>query len=314
MNVYVRGITPESTTNAAAIITVELCDQTDMKGIECHNGLFHNPFYRELKVNCGKVIEITDLKGEKSFDCAQIHWVPSDAEIAGMTLHKGKYFYVHGYDPSKSIDIGILHVGRYITAYSHKAAVVEKSGYVDPDYTGTAYRHHPNGLIKEKVYYKKGKRRAVYKYRDDAFNTLKEVNMFNQSESIPECTYEYNEREALTKETWYTSKGSVHSTVCAKEPEPELPPLPIKRPPRPSGLPRPRSLPLPRPRPEPELPPPIPETPLPDSDSESGQTGSSDDMEPPEKPDGQDGSGGSGGGRVKPRPPQDEDSASEADC
>lgn len=309
MNVYVRGVSPESTTNAAVIVTVELCDQTDMKGIENHNGLFHNPFYRVLKVNCGKVVQITDAKGDKSFDCAQINWSPDGASISAMNVHTGKYFCVHGYNREVGADVGILHVGRYVTAYSNKAAVVERSGYVDPDYTGVAYMHYPNGLIENKTYYKRSKRYAVYHHRNDAFNTLQRVEMISSHNTV-ECVYEYNEREALTKETWYTGGGTIHSEICAKEPESEPEPKPlIKRPPRPNGLP-------PKPKPKPRLLPlpPVPETPLPDSDSESERTGSSDDVEPSKEDVDPDNRGGSGGARVKPRPPQDEDSASEVDC
>lgn len=199
MKVYVLGSHGQSNTNGKVLISVELTPNTDMRGITIYNGKhITNPFYRELKLNAGKITRITDLEEEYDFTAATIQL---DGQSYQVDL--GKYFYLADTD-GKEIDRS-----DYITAYQYKSAVLEISEYIARGYTGVAYTHYPSGKIKIKAYYKKGNIHSRFYYRDDTFNTLEGVRQYHKDKV--ECEYTYDTREALTKQLWYNSKGRVYS-------------------------------------------------------------------------------------------------------
>ena len=69
MKLYTLGSHGQSSTEGKVIITLETVpDITDNKGLEYFKGsMLHAPFYRELRLNIGKVVNIVDLEGEHEF-------------------------------------------------------------------------------------------------------------------------------------------------------------------------------------------------------------------------------------------------------
>jgi hypothetical protein len=219
MNVYVLGKNIKSDTNNYVIVTVELCNLTDLKGINLfHDGVnrsgLYTTFYRQLKINCGKVIRITDLMGKQSFDTAHID---------SHEIHIDKYFFVENYNFENNCLIG----------YQYQIAVIEQAGYVGADYNGVAYKHYSSGLIEMKKYYCNGKLYSCYTYRDDKYNTHSNTKLYNNK--ILESEMVYNEREIFMHQIWYNLKGEIYSTISnpnavkkpdPTEPEPALAPAP----------------------------------------------------------------------------------------
>jgi hypothetical protein len=200
MNVYALGTNFKSATDNKVIITIELCNQTDMSGIDHFHGTsVHSPFYRQLKINCGKVIKITDLLDETSFSLATVTW--NQLDIAELQLNK--YFVVEHHDNDK----------KCIIAYQYKISVIEQAGYVGKKYNGVSYKHYPSGLIAMKKYHKNGQLHSCSCYRDDMYNTLQGVRIYNNGRM--DCDLTYSEREVLLQQTWYDSKGRVYSDAKA---------------------------------------------------------------------------------------------------
>jgi hypothetical protein len=207
MKVYLMGAHGQSNTNGKTIVTIELLpEHTDMSGITLYNGKhLTNPFYRQLKVNAGHVVMITDLEEKNEFKDTVVAW-----NGTFVTLKGGSYFYL---EPSDS----------YLTAYQYKLPVLEETDYVARGYNGVAWSHYTNGNIRSKKYYKAGNLHSCFYYRDDPYNTLEKVKQYNNGRL--DCEFEYDAREALVKQNWYNSKGAVYhkikSGTALAEPEPD---------------------------------------------------------------------------------------------
>lgn len=212
MKVYALGSHGQSDTQGKVIITIELVpNHTDIKGLTLFKGQhMNNPFYRELKINCGKIIKVSDLSEKKDFETVTVKTGTINTNIS-----IGKYF-------------DIREGSSYITAFQYKIAVLEASGYVARNYTGCAYTHYESGLIKTKSYYKDGNLVSVFHNRDDPFNTLQYVRQFKNS--IIECEFSYDERESLIRQTWYNSKGDVFLDTGLPSNTERAPPIPIAKP------------------------------------------------------------------------------------
>ena len=214
----------QSNTEGKVIITIETVpDLTDKDGLEYlkSDSLLHSPFYREIRINIAKIINISDLENEHEYTTATIFHHNNTFNLSVNT-----YFELKDYD--------ILT--NYLTAYQYKIPVVEKSSYVARNYNGVKYQHYPSGLIKEKQYYKDGIIHSKFLYRDDIYNSLEYVQQFNQE--ILVNRFDYDQRESLIKQIWYDSHGNVYtSNELAKKgrpPTPRFPPPSDSPPPVPS--------------------------------------------------------------------------------
>lgn len=202
MKVYTLGSHGQSNTNGKVLITIELLpNHTDMKGImEYPGNHITRPFYRELKLNAGKVTRISDLEEEYDFTGAMIQL---DGQQYNLELNK--YFYLAKTDGEE------VDRSEYIVAYQYKAACLEQSEYVARGYTGVNYIHYPSGAIKIKSYYKSGNVYSRSYYRDDVFNTREGVRNYRSNGQL-DCEFTYDAREALIGQKWYNSKGKPYSS------------------------------------------------------------------------------------------------------
>jgi hypothetical protein len=200
MKVYTLGDNLKSKTCGKVLVTIELLPMTDMKGIKLYHGkLLVNPFYRELKVNCGKITNITDLNESYDFTVAEL---PFNKGVT--TVEDGKYFNINQYN---------FKTEECITAYQYKIAAAEQANYVQRNYSGTYDTHYQSGFIRIRTHYVNGEKHAEHLYRNDAYNTLEGVRMYNQGHV--ECEFVYDGRETLIRQTWYNSKGDVFSEKIA---------------------------------------------------------------------------------------------------
>lgn len=212
MRVYAVGHNDKSTTNSKVIVTIELLEGiTNTAGLTITDKDLHSPFYKELRIDSGRVERITDLEGEYDFTTATVEVSLRPAIIAGITadpqrqvttsveLPVSKFFSVNNADGDQNA----------IIAYQYRTALLEQSYYVARGYTGVHYRHYQNGLVANKKYYDKGQICADFMYRNDKFNTLMGVHMYKSG--ILECRYQYDSREALVGQIWYDSDGNEYT-------------------------------------------------------------------------------------------------------
>jgi len=224
--VYALGHHASSSTGSKVLVTIEpLPEVTDMAGLRIYQhagnagdagsstGPTLNSFYRSLKLNAGKIVRICDLAEEHDFTSAVLMLNNNSQEV---TLDVNKYFNIDGYDPNRC--------GCYLDVYQYKAAAVEDSCYVARNYSGVLYRHYPTGLIRNKIYYRRGSAVSIFYYRDDSYNSLEAVRQYN-GKSL-ECEFVYDERESLVQQVWYDSKEKIFSSwAAASHPRaPQAPP------------------------------------------------------------------------------------------
>lgn len=207
MKVYALGDNFESKTQEKVLVTIELLPTTDMKGLECCETLLTNPFYRELKINSGKVTKITDLTEEYEYTTALLPC----GDMCTM-FECDKYFDIKGYNDTTCI-----------IAYQYKIAAAEGADYVHKDYSGMRDTHYPNGNMRTRCNYVKGVLHSQRFHRNNLYNTMERVCLYNQG--IIECEFTYDDRETLIRQVWYTSKGEVYSEkdLTSRAPRPPAP-------------------------------------------------------------------------------------------
>ncbi len=231
MKLYALGTHGQSDTEGKVIITLEtIPDVTDLSGLEyCDNKILHSPFYRELRLNIGKIVKITDLEGKQEFATVTltINGIKNNLEL------------------NTFIEVEDFNINyNYIPVYQYKTPVLEKSHYVARNYNGVKFVHYESGLIKTKVYYKDGYINAQFNHRNDIYNSLESVKQYNQE--IQTNQFWYDSRESLIRQIWFDSKGEVYtsnqiSNPCSSRKRPAtpkfpsdlLPPLPNLPPPPP---------------------------------------------------------------------------------
>jgi hypothetical protein len=153
---------------------------TDVKIVT--SSIVHSPFYITYKLNCGKVKQITNSTGLEFEEC--IICDPVDSK--SITLHANEYFYT-----KDKIAINIP---------------------VSSNYTGTRYTYFDGGLISCKFNYKDGKLRTSYYYRNDAYNTLEGVRIYDTTATII-AEYLYDNQENLIVQSWYGSDSKIFYTT-----------------------------------------------------------------------------------------------------
>ena len=197
MKLYALGTHGQSDTEGKVIITIEtIQDITDQEGLEyCDNKILHSPFYRELRLNIGKIIKISDLEGKQQF-------VTVTLTINGVknNLELNTIIEIEGYNMNYN----------YIPVYKYQTPVLEKSNYVARNYNGVKFIHYESGLIKTKVYYKDGYINAQFNHRNDIYNSLESVKQYNQE--IQTSQFWYDNRESLIRQVWFDSKGEVYTS------------------------------------------------------------------------------------------------------
>jgi hypothetical protein len=197
----------DSKTNRAVIVTLEtIPDVTDMSHINgnCSSDypIFLSDFHLLYRINCGKIIAITDLNGEDKFTTAELSFANNTVQLV-----VGQYFQIdnHNYK-SNTVDHHALWCHKYM------AAARLSVNYVSSNYTGVYYRFYPNGTIQDRFYYKGGKLEQHSAYRNDTFNTLRVVLIFR--DNYPETEYLYDDRETLIGQNVYDDKGQLqHHSV-----------------------------------------------------------------------------------------------------
>lgn len=247
MKLYTLGSHGQSSTEGKVIITLETVpDITDNKGLEYFKGsMLHAPFYRELRLNIGKVVNIVDLEGEHEFTTVTFN-------LKGIknNLELNTYIEINQYDLEYN----------YIPVYLNKIPLLEKSHYVARNYNGVKYVHYESGLIKTKVYYKDGSINAQFQYRNDLYNSLESVKQYNQESQTSQ--FWYDERESLIKQVWFDSKGDVYtSNELARSSSRKRPATPTETESSRYLPDLPPKLPPPPPPPKKSAPPPIPKDP-----------------------------------------------------
>ena len=201
MKVYLLGSNDISETNKEVLVTIELIDNmTDMLGIK-RPSILVSPFYLTTYINCGKIVSITDLKGTKHIENAEIPY-----NGGYFTFTEGYYFNIKNYAYGENKPC--------VQAYAHKNAALEKSDYVSSTYSGSLYNHYPSGLIAKKLVYVKGKLHSIKFYRNDRFNSLEGCRIYK--DSYVQCDFAYDKRETLISKNWYNSNGTIYDSKVTK--------------------------------------------------------------------------------------------------
>ena len=90
-----------------------------------------------------------------------------------------------------------------IKAHQYKVVALEDSNYVGRNYSGAYLTHYSSGFTKIKSYYVTGNLHSQFLYRNDAYNTLEGVRIYNNG--ILDSEFIYDIRQRLIKQSWYDS-------------------------------------------------------------------------------------------------------------
>jgi hypothetical protein len=173
------------------LLTIETVDGlTETSAFQSTPSYLQSPFYISAPINCGKIINITDVTETKAF------------QYAFVTLN-GKEF---------KVNVGQFFLAEKdgLVCFMHKIAALEDTK-PHAFFTGVRYTHYRNGLLKEKQYCVSGKITHAYCYRDDLFNSLHQSYICNRNHGKPEQVFLFNEQEIPVGQKLLTSTGKVFS-------------------------------------------------------------------------------------------------------
>lgn len=209
MEVYKLGLNTKSSTAGKVLITLEVIDgQTDLssftKDIEKYKHALLNDFYFPYKINCGKVLKITDLEENSTFDNACIN-----TGIHGkINLKTGNFFKISDHDYKRNEERNNYS----FTVYKYKAGVLNEAKYVGKRTTGTRYYYMSNGKIREKVYYKNGVIIRSFDYYNNPYNSMKASFLYTET-GVLQTEYYYDQHENITRQVVRRPDGTVFNSV-----------------------------------------------------------------------------------------------------
>lgn len=198
MEVYLLANNKSSRTNGRVIVTIKLLKQTDMSGFTPKKKL-NVDFYYPYKINCGRVVKITDLNNVGHFLTASIK-IPG-LKIPSITIQSDKYIAIkhHAYDSDKL---------KAFVVYKYKHGVLNETGHVSAKFTGAHYIYYTDGKIREKIDYKDGKVCTRNLFYQNAYNSRKSCMVFNPELNVIEHEYIYDNKENLVCKNVFSSDGA----------------------------------------------------------------------------------------------------------
>jgi hypothetical protein len=175
------------------LLTIETVDNiSDISGFTELPPNLHSPFYLSASLNCGKILNISNITETTNYKSAAIIFNGKK-----QTVSVGQYFLADTDTEG-------------LKCFTYKIAALEEAK-IDNKYSGIRYLHYRSGLIKEKQYFANGIMTHAYRHRDDLFNSLCESYCCNVNSGKPELAFTFDDREIPVSRRMMTSNGKTFS-------------------------------------------------------------------------------------------------------